>query len=88
MDNYKEKGKCCICKERYYHFGNNALPLKDGRCCDKCNLKVLQVRLQNHGVKMSLIELMKMEKEGRRQLSIARTKKLLKVKKVVRGKIK
>ena len=87
MNNYKEKGKCCLCKGNYTHFGNNALPLKDGRCCDNCNLKVLQVRLQNHGVKMNLKELKKMEKVGK-QLSIAETKKLLKAKKVIRGLIK
>ena len=38
--------KCCLCSEKYVHWGNNALPLKDGRCCDKCNEKVILERLK------------------------------------------
>tara|TARA_Y100000310_G_C20672167_1_gene810860 strand:- start:1130 stop:1291 length:162 start_codon:yes stop_codon:yes gene_type:complete len=38
--------KCCICKgeienKGYWDKGNNALPVKDGRCCDKCNMTVV-----------------------------------------------
>lgn len=40
--------KCCLCGselekhytekgEMYWDDGNNAQPLKDGRCCDECN---------------------------------------------------
>lgn len=31
------KNKCCICKKPIEGYGNNAAPVKDGRCCDKCN---------------------------------------------------
>lgn len=42
----KEHGSnvCCICGKPMYHpvykeayFGNNALPVSNGRCCDDCN---------------------------------------------------
>ena len=29
--------KCCICGLEFEGFGNNAEPIKEGRCCDKCN---------------------------------------------------
>ena len=29
--------KCCICGTVFDGYGNNALPIKDGTCCDKCN---------------------------------------------------
>ena len=48
MEDYKETGICCICGKEYTHWGNNALPVKDGRCCDECNdTEVLQARLDN-----------------------------------------
>ena len=34
-----EKQVCCICGEEYEGYGNNAEPYKEGRCCDKCNMK-------------------------------------------------
>lgn len=38
--------KCILCKRKYVGFGNNALPLKKGQCCDGCNLnKVIPARL-------------------------------------------
>ena len=43
--------ECCICEneiEKKYHngkmywdSGNNAQPVKDGRCCDRCNTKIV-----------------------------------------------
>ena len=39
--------KCCICKEKIkkeingWDRGNNALPIKDGRCCNKCNYTIV-----------------------------------------------
>jgi hypothetical protein len=30
---------CCICGLEYSSFGNNALPIKEGTCCDYCNMK-------------------------------------------------
>lgn len=43
----EEKQKtCCICKKKYLGFGNNALPLKRGRCCDDCNRLVVSDRIK------------------------------------------
>lgn len=39
--------KCCICGNEIpvtsygWSEGNNAQPVKDGRCCDKCNDEVV-----------------------------------------------
>lgn len=47
--------KCCLCNNNIevkgsWVKGNNAQPLKDGRCCDKCNYeKVLPARLRCMG---------------------------------------
>lgn len=44
--------KCCLCNveidtELRDYKGNNALPIKDGNCCDDCNLqKVIPARLE------------------------------------------
>ena len=41
------KSKCCICKEEFIGFGNNAEPLLHGKCCDECNkTKVLPLRMK------------------------------------------
>lgn len=46
MNNYKEEGICCICGRTYTHWGNNADPVKNGRCCDICNnLYVIPARI-------------------------------------------
>lgn len=37
--------KCVICGKRYSGYGNNAEPLKEGRCCDECNIIVIQYRI-------------------------------------------
>ncbi len=39
--------KCVLCKESFQGFGNNAEPIAKGKCCDRCNLKVVTVRLYN-----------------------------------------
>ena len=31
--------KCCICRKEFVGYGNSALPIKDGICCDYCNFK-------------------------------------------------
>ena len=41
MEDYNENGTCCICGKEYTHWGNNALPVSDGRCCDVCNDTVI-----------------------------------------------
>lgn len=43
MKNYT----CCICGKTFYGYGNNPYPLKeDGLCCDNCNEKVIEARLE------------------------------------------
>jgi hypothetical protein len=38
--------KCCLCKKKVKGYGNNASPVGEGRCCDKCNYdKVLPRRI-------------------------------------------
>ena len=45
--------KCCLCKKEIekeqngWDEGNNAMPLKDGRCCNECNMtKVVPERIK------------------------------------------
>jgi hypothetical protein len=41
--------KCCLCGNKIYpkvkvsgeYWGHNAQPVKEGRCCDACNLTVV-----------------------------------------------
>lgn len=41
-----EKQICCICGKEYIGYGNNAEPVKAGRCCDDCNInQVIPARL-------------------------------------------
>lgn len=47
MKDYNENGTCCICGKEYTHWGNNALPISDGRCCDVCdNTSVIPERIK------------------------------------------
>lgn len=42
-----EKHKCVICGHDFEGYGNNAYPVADGICCDKCNReKVIPARLK------------------------------------------
>jgi len=42
-----KREKCCLCKKNIRGWGNNAAPLKDGRCCGLCNSeKVIPARLE------------------------------------------
>jgi hypothetical protein len=36
-----QDGECCICHATYDDWGNNALPVMDGRCCFRCNETVV-----------------------------------------------
>lgn len=41
-----EKHKCILCGKEFDGWGNNAWPIKDGICCDKCNAeKVIPARI-------------------------------------------
>lgn len=33
--------KCCICDKDAGPYGNNALPVKDGKCCNYCNVTIV-----------------------------------------------
>ena len=33
--------KCSICGKKFTEYGNNALPINSGICCDKCNYSVV-----------------------------------------------
>lgn len=46
-----KKERCSICLKHYEGHGNNSYPVKEGRCCDKCNGKVTIVRLRNYLVR-------------------------------------
>ncbi len=35
---------CSICGKKYEGYGNNAQPVNDGRCCDKCNVLIVVPR--------------------------------------------
>lgn len=38
--------KCCLCGKELKRMGNNAEPIKKGKCCDRCNdLLVVKERL-------------------------------------------
>lgn len=32
---------CCLCHKLIIGYGNNAEPVKSGRCCDKCNVNIV-----------------------------------------------
>jgi len=42
--------KCCICSKKIKtKYGNNAEPIKEGRCCDLCNaIIVIPARLNKN----------------------------------------
>ena len=47
MSDITETGICSICGAKYDHFGNNAQPINDGRCCDSCNaIEVIPARIR------------------------------------------
>lgn len=41
LNESEEKQVCCICGQEFTGWGNNAEPVKSGRCCDKCNREVV-----------------------------------------------
>ena len=53
-----EKKVCVICGKEYEGYGNNAQPVKDGKCCDKCNLEVvIPARIKKMGIKEEVEDL-------------------------------
>jgi hypothetical protein len=59
-----EVNKCVICDKIYYGYGNNARPLKEGRCCDPCNKLVIAERIQRLYSDHHMQELMKKYNNG------------------------
>lgn len=33
--------RCCICGKTFIEYANNASPIKNGVCCDYCNIKYI-----------------------------------------------
>ena len=51
-DKEENKKVCVICGKEYDGYGNNAQPVKDGKCCDKCNQEVvIPARIKKMGLK-------------------------------------
>ena len=51
-DKEENKKVCVICGKEYDGYGNNAQPVKDGKCCDKCNQEVvIPARIKMMGLK-------------------------------------
>lgn len=40
-DKNQRMSTCCICHRQYSGYGNNALPVMPGRCCDRCNREIV-----------------------------------------------
>jgi len=43
--NTDKKFICILCDKECFGYGNNAMPLANGRCCNRCNGKVILARL-------------------------------------------
>ena len=51
MDKKDNTYVCVICGEEHTGYPNNAAPVDDGPCCDKCNIeKVIPARLKKIGI--------------------------------------
>ena len=37
----KKEQDCVLCNKKIIRYGNNASPVKTGRCCDTCNIEVV-----------------------------------------------
>lgn len=35
------KFRCSICRKKYEGYGNNAQPINNKRCCDRCNTLIV-----------------------------------------------
>ena len=40
-DDFEVMKKCSICGKYFTGYGNNAYPVNEGICCDKCNMNVV-----------------------------------------------
>lgn len=47
-----EEIRCCICNELILGYGNNAMPYRNGLCCDRCNrVYVIPYRIKQTDMK-------------------------------------
>jgi len=46
----KEIHVCCICGNKFSGYGNSVWPIKEGVCCDSCNVEVIKARIEKFGV--------------------------------------
>lgn len=52
--------KCCFCDKFIVGYGNNAKPMKNGICCEDCNIKkVIPYRIKLYQEKEKMKEEMK-----------------------------
>ena len=64
----KENKKCTICGEEIKGYGNNAAPVKDGICCDKCNKEVvIPARLKGMKKSLDLDEALGLKESGEKE---------------------
>jgi DNA-directed RNA polymerase subunit RPC12/RpoP len=43
MQEKDEEKICVICSKPFTGYGNNAQPVKEGECCDYCNISIVLV---------------------------------------------
>ena len=58
--NTRNGGKICLnvvfAKKKYEGYGNNAMPVNKGRCCDECNISiVVPTRIANYRVEKEIV---------------------------------
>lgn len=40
-DDFEVMKKCSVCGNYFIGYGNNAYPINEGECCNKCNIEVV-----------------------------------------------
>lgn len=58
--------KCCICGREFNGFGNNANPIREGSCCDYCQIRFViptRVFLSKNPESINNFEIVKSNKE-------------------------
>ena len=56
----EKSGVCCICGKPYHDYGNNAMPLMNGRCCKECNEEFVipsRISLRRKGINFRTIDI-------------------------------
>lgn len=66
-EDFKNSNQCALCGQEIIGYGNNGMPLVDGKVCDDCNNKVIEARIKEIEDNMkssSLKESKKKRKQG------------------------